>query len=413
MANKRNGVDVDKFDYLQRDCHYVGLKYSYDYQRPMSLCRVIDDEICFSHKEVFNLYSLFHTRFSLFKRIYTHKVNKAVEMMIVDAMLAADKYLGISECIESEDMESYCGLTDDIIKVIERSKQEELKPAKDLIKRLRKRQLYKFVEEYTMPGERTRYLNKNYMTPQTILSYYDGEMHLTEDDIIIDWCRVNYGMSSSNPVDSIKFFGKWNTDTAFKIDKSRVSYLVPEHYEDLSIRVFSRDPEKVPAIQRAFRKCFRDLTRSAGFGLNEELSKGYPSSPERNVSKKESDHISDQNQSFSSSNSKVSRDFYTPVNEVIYDKSSSSKRGDNFESDYISFAEGKQVRAVTPYDPHPINDLPNEENWQKLVQHRGWSPHKPKSSKASPNGINGIKQRSTNTRTNMNSRAILEDFDDI
>lgn len=33
VANKRNSVDVDKFDYLQRDCHNIGIKSSYDCSR--------------------------------------------------------------------------------------------------------------------------------------------------------------------------------------------------------------------------------------------------------------------------------------------------------------------------------------------------------------------------------------------
>ena len=40
----------------------------------MNFSRVINNEICFHSKEVYNLYEMFHTRYSLFKRIYTHRV---------------------------------------------------------------------------------------------------------------------------------------------------------------------------------------------------------------------------------------------------------------------------------------------------------------------------------------------------
>ncbi|OLY81415.1 Deoxynucleoside triphosphate triphosphohydrolase SAMHD1 [Smittium mucronatum] len=33
VANKKNGIDVDKFDYISRDCYHVGVKSSYDYTR--------------------------------------------------------------------------------------------------------------------------------------------------------------------------------------------------------------------------------------------------------------------------------------------------------------------------------------------------------------------------------------------
>lgn len=140
VANKRNSVDVDKFDYIQRDCFNVGLKSSYDPTRLIWYSRVIDDQICFNQKEVYNLYEMFHTRFrwvhscrnyceqnlkplafSLFKRIYTHKVGKAVELMIVDALLAADPFLDISGCID--DPERYANLTDGILREIEKSRE--------------------------------------------------------------------------------------------------------------------------------------------------------------------------------------------------------------------------------------------------------------------------------------------------
>ena len=83
---------------------------------------MIDNQICFNHKEIFNIHELFHTRYSLFKRIYTHKVGKAVEFMIVDALLAADPYLHLSTSIDHP--ERYMNMTDSILREIEKSKQE-------------------------------------------------------------------------------------------------------------------------------------------------------------------------------------------------------------------------------------------------------------------------------------------------
>ena len=35
----------------------------------MNFSRVIDDEICYHSKEVYNLYQMYHTRYSLFKQV--------------------------------------------------------------------------------------------------------------------------------------------------------------------------------------------------------------------------------------------------------------------------------------------------------------------------------------------------------
>jgi HD superfamily phosphohydrolase len=89
VANKKNSVDVDKFDYIERDTYNLGLRSSYDAKRLLVYSRVVNNEICFHHKEVYNLYEMFHTRYSLFQRIYTHRVSKCVELMLTDALRAA------------------------------------------------------------------------------------------------------------------------------------------------------------------------------------------------------------------------------------------------------------------------------------------------------------------------------------
>jgi HD superfamily phosphohydrolase len=41
VANDRNGVDVDKWDYLARDSHMLGLNMTLDYERCFTSARVI------------------------------------------------------------------------------------------------------------------------------------------------------------------------------------------------------------------------------------------------------------------------------------------------------------------------------------------------------------------------------------
>lgn len=58
VANHRNSVDVDKFDYIPRDCYYTGVKQSYDTNRLIQFARVVDNQICFNQKEVYNIYEV-------------------------------------------------------------------------------------------------------------------------------------------------------------------------------------------------------------------------------------------------------------------------------------------------------------------------------------------------------------------
>ncbi|KAL6572239.1 hypothetical protein OROMI_013197 [Orobanche minor] len=51
VANGRNGIDVDKFDYLVRDSRACGLGCTFQFGRMLDTMRVIDDELCYRAKE--------------------------------------------------------------------------------------------------------------------------------------------------------------------------------------------------------------------------------------------------------------------------------------------------------------------------------------------------------------------------
>uniref|UniRef100_G3N9Y5 HD domain-containing protein n=1 Tax=Gasterosteus aculeatus aculeatus TaxID=481459 RepID=G3N9Y5_GASAC len=94
VSNKRNGIDVDKWDYFARDCYHLGIKNNFDHDRCLMFTRVCEvkgrKQICFRDKEVGNLYDMFHTRICLHQRAYQHKVVNIVEIMITEAFLKAE-----------------------------------------------------------------------------------------------------------------------------------------------------------------------------------------------------------------------------------------------------------------------------------------------------------------------------------
>ncbi|ORZ14001.1 HD phosphohydrolase domain-containing protein [Absidia repens] len=257
VANKKNSVDVDKFDYIERDALNLGLRSSFDTKRLLLYSRVVDNEICYHHKEVYNLYELFHSRYSLFKRIYTHRVGKAIELMITDALLAADPHLNISSAVHNP--EDYLNLTDDILRSIERSKSSELAEARAIMKRLRTRQLYKFVDEFLVPPSLVDKVTTDVITAQEIVSHQGDNDGLDINDVIVSKGKINYAMQDQNPVDSIRFFSKFNDHGSFTIPKHHVSYMIPAQFQEVVIRIFTRNPAKVQAIQKAFRKTLRTI----------------------------------------------------------------------------------------------------------------------------------------------------------
>ncbi|KAJ3150639.1 SAM domain and HD [Geranomyces variabilis] len=270
VANKRNSVDVDKFDYIQRDCHNVGIKTSLDALRLMTFSRVIDNQICYYKGEAFNLYEMFHTRYRLFKTIYTHKVGKATEYMVSEALLAADKYLGISSSVD--DMKRYVHVTDAIIKEIERSTAPELAKSRHIIERIRTRDLYRFVDAVPIQLEFEAKLREA-VTPDAIIAHQCTGDGLTENDVVIEWLKLGYAMKDKNPVDLIHFYQKYHPNVSFPIARQNVSALLPPLFEELTLRIFARDNGKRQKIQRAFRIMYRNLQQSDAFdGGLENLS---------------------------------------------------------------------------------------------------------------------------------------------
>ena len=66
-----------RFDYLARDTIAIGDKGNLSLSRLIHSARVIDNQICWDIKDANQLYELCHTRFSLHKRIYSHKTGKS------------------------------------------------------------------------------------------------------------------------------------------------------------------------------------------------------------------------------------------------------------------------------------------------------------------------------------------------
>lgn len=262
VANKRNSIDVDKFEYLLRDQHGTGVKGNVDVGRLMSFMKVIDDQICFKASEVYNVYDLFHTRANMHQKVYTHKKAKAIEYMIVDALVEADVAWDSEISKSIWDVNEFIRLDDTILKRIEWSKESKLQKGRDLVRKIRRRELYQYVNDFAVPEEDI--IGFKPVTEVDITSC-QGDNNipggLRPDDIIIQNVKIDYAMKSKNPVDSVKFFQDYGDTHSFHIDKSKVSLLLPNSFIERKVRVFSksRDPMYVEAAAKAFENYQRRM----------------------------------------------------------------------------------------------------------------------------------------------------------
>ncbi|XP_046390256.1 deoxynucleoside triphosphate triphosphohydrolase SAMHD1-like [Ischnura elegans] len=180
VCNQTNSIDVDKWDYLMRDGLHLNLKVSFDYQRVLKFCRVIEKEECgkktlhigFRNKEAYNLYEMFVVRATLHYRAYQHRVVVLLTQMVVDAFLAADDHFifkldgnivyKLSQAHEKPEI--WTNLTDNIFYEILGSYTNELATAKDILNLILRRKLYKFIASINVvPSEYFKLQNKFWM----------------------------------------------------------------------------------------------------------------------------------------------------------------------------------------------------------------------------------------------------------
>ncbi|XP_042550225.1 deoxynucleoside triphosphate triphosphohydrolase SAMHD1 isoform X1 [Dipodomys spectabilis] len=281
VANKRNGIDVDKWDYFARDCHHLGIQNNFDYKRFLKFVRVceVDDEkhICTREKEVGNLYDMFHTRNCLHRRAYQHKVGNIIDTMITDAFLKADPYIEIEGSegkkyhisTAIDDMEAFTKLTDNVFLEILYSSDPRLSAAREILKNIECRNLYKYVGE-TQPGDKEKIKRKEYehlpaevacAKPNEVLL----EVELKAEDFIVDVINMDYGMKDKNPIDHVHFYGKRDSQTAIKISKKQVSRFLPETFAEQLIRVYCKKTDEkslFAATQQFVQWCKdRDFTK--------------------------------------------------------------------------------------------------------------------------------------------------------
>ncbi|XP_054651195.1 deoxynucleoside triphosphate triphosphohydrolase SAMHD1 isoform X1 [Dunckerocampus dactyliophorus] len=254
VANKRNGIDMDKWDYFARDCYHLGIQNNSDYRRFLKFVRVCEEDgqklICTRDKEVGNLYEMFHTRNCLHKRAYQHRVGNIIETMINEAFLKADKHIQIpgsggkmfTLSTAIDDMEAYTKLTDHVFEQILHSSTSELAEARQILQNILLRRLYRFVgqtqSEKPLEVTQKRIDEWERALPNSVPLTGPLGVTLQPEDFVVSVIHMDYGMKNENPIDNMRFYCKTDPTKAIQISKEQVSRLLPECFAEQLIRVY-------------------------------------------------------------------------------------------------------------------------------------------------------------------------------
>ncbi len=93
----RSSIDVDKLDFVVRDTYHTGAEYGFvDVFRIIHTFDVLDGNLAVEIGALSTLESFIIARIESFKSIYFHRVGRAAQIMLAEALEKADEELGLS-----------------------------------------------------------------------------------------------------------------------------------------------------------------------------------------------------------------------------------------------------------------------------------------------------------------------------
>lgn len=271
LANKLNGLDCDKFDYIQRDAYNLGIQgNTINFQRIIDGARVIDGVICYPYKDMFTISELYRARYRLHRQVYTHHTVQQVELMITDCLKASgiidldmtlDGFIDLDDTILTR-IHHHTYMAEDGPTHESTHESRSLQDSKVLLKRLNTRNLYQLVGEI--------YQQCHYTSADIV--DFDTTLTLTTQDIIIKHMKIGYTGKDINPLDHIRFYTGKNPNESFSVTNNLVvgnmNGLLPTMFEECICRVFCKDPCKLHDAKIAFHKMIQLSTQSSNISTN-------------------------------------------------------------------------------------------------------------------------------------------------
>ena len=164
IISNKNGIDVDRFDYLMRDIHMTGLNYGIEFQRIMNYSKIIDGKIQYSDKVKTNIEDFFHIRFIMYREVYNHRKVRSLEHMMKEYLEMVEDKINIKGIVNSDDIDKFIELDDTII---------NLKGVSDLayqlVLRMKTRRIYKIVGEVELKDFETSFTKNTYVDHEKVV----------------------------------------------------------------------------------------------------------------------------------------------------------------------------------------------------------------------------------------------------
>lgn len=256
VSNNLTSLDVDKFDYLQRDIYALNFQAKIDVATLVEQVKIINNNFVYPEQATNDIINLFTTRHRLHIQVYCHKAVISTQLMMVEIFILLDDILELSDSIS--DMNKFCKITEayilNSVKLLETKKEwlseEQLKKfivVQKLIENLESRQLYSMVYHF---------VSKDCVDP----SKYFEDME-DKDKILFFQNKVGFVSGNKpNPLNSIFVYKTKHSNTptqltAHKQNKEEVTLLMPNIYQEYIITIYYKDKNNKKRINELKEYC--------------------------------------------------------------------------------------------------------------------------------------------------------------
>ena len=164
IISNKNGIDVDRFDYLMRDIHMTGLNYGIEFQRIMNYSKIIDGEIKYSDKVKTNIEDFFHIRFIMYREVYNHRKVRSLEHMMKEYLRLVESHINLNGIVGSDDIDKFMELNDTIINL-----KGVCDLASQLVLRMKTRKIYKIIGEVELKDNETSFIKDTFVDHEKVV----------------------------------------------------------------------------------------------------------------------------------------------------------------------------------------------------------------------------------------------------
>lgn len=236
VSNGKNGIDVDKFDYIARDSRATGIYFGFDHRSIFIYCRVIDNELCYCDEVIFNIFQLFETRYRLHMQVYSHLSVKRVDMMMELLFEQFDYFLiFFREQFAGDDLSNFLRLTDSLLDYpfLVDGEDEHLVRAREIILNLRERKLTPILDEVEMKtGEKFEDVK---------MAWLERNGGVSQEDYQFCLRKLSFSAGTRNPLNYVKFYRKDTGELLTRREiKSKVGNILPRTFEENYLIVFRK-----------------------------------------------------------------------------------------------------------------------------------------------------------------------------